>query len=248
MIEFNNNNNKYKYSSIIKKKNNLNVNSFTDVTNFKSFMTKIYSIMSLALLVTFLTSYLVVQNFFKLTNPIVLIQITGFSQILLVLYISYKLSKGIELKHGLVLLFIYSVAVGITLSILGLAYEPQMIFHALAITILFFIALCIVGYMTNYKLLSYGRMLFFALLFFLLVQIISSFLFPQMLHNPIIDFIGIIIFSFYTVYDYQSIRYAYNNISTKKELNTLIVGSVLMLYINFINLFLYILRLFSNKD
>lgn len=245
---FNINNNSNKYANIIKNKSNiLNYDILPNTGTFKSFMTAVFSCVSLSLLITFITGGLVFAYIDVIPNFRLLMMVSAIAQVGIVFFLSYKLRKGIKFFTGLIFFFIHSIFTGITLSVIAFVYNPEMIFHALAITTLFFVALCIVGHLTNYKMLSYGRMLFFALIFFVGIRLVSYFLFPTLVSNPLMDLIGIIIFGFYTVYDYQAIKYAYNNITDKKDRNILIIGSAITLYLNFINLFIYILRLFSRE-
>lgn len=220
---------------------------------FTQFMTKVFAIVALGIFVSFGVSFVIYENIFK----ILIFLGNGFRfafygifivQIIVVLVLSHKIKKGIALSTGLALFIFYSVLTGITFSVIGIAFSPSEIMHALLVCALFFTALCIVGHITDYKLLTYGRMIGFALIFFLIVQVISMLFFPGFLSSPIFDLIGIGIFSFYTVYDFQSIKYSYSVSTSESQKQGVMIGGALQLYLDFVNLFIYLLRLLSRKN
>lgn len=258
MIQFNKNSNN-KYASTIKRDNSDTIYQnpqtiYEDgyvAEGFTNFMTKVFLLMFVGLTVTAVIAYLALPYIVSIlisTRSMLPIYLVLGLQIAVVVFLGYKLKKGLNLISGSVLFLFYSFLTGITFSSILIAYKLNVIIHALAITALFFIALCIIGHITNYKILTYGKMLFFALVFFVVIQFISIVFFPNFVSNPLFDMIGILIFAFYTVYDFQAMKYAYTLTSSTTERNSLLIGSALTFYLNFINLFIYILRLLSKKD
>lgn len=258
MIQFNKNSNN-KYASTIKRDNSDTIYQnpqtiYEDgyvAEGFTNFMTKVFLLMFVGLTVTAVIAYLALPYIVSIlisTRSMLPIYLVLGLQIAVVVFLGYKLKKGLNLISGSVLFLFYSFLTGITFSSILIAYKLNVIIHALAITALFFIALCIIGHITNYKILTYGKMLFFALTFFVVIQFISIVFFPNFVSNPLFDMIGILIFAFYTVYDFQAMKYAYTLTSSTTERNSLLIGSALTFYLNFINLFIYILRLLSKKD
>lgn len=258
MIQFNKNS-KNKYASIIKRDSSEAHMYNPQVVyeegyvaeGFTNFMTKMFALMFVGLAITTVVAYFSLPYIISLlfsSGSIAIFYVIWALQIATVFFLGYKLRKGVSFSLGTGLFFVYSFLTGLTFSSILIAYKVDVILHALAITALFFAALCIIGHITNYKLLTYGRMLFFALVFFVIVQFVSFIFFPEFISNPLFDMIGILIFAFYTVYDFQAMKYAYTLTSSSTERNSLLIGSALTFYLNFINLFIYILRLLSKKD
>lgn len=244
--------------------NNFNVNAnnysqyYTSQTNilttdFRNYMTKMFAIVGLGVLVSTLIAYYVSSNFLTIffkfgRNTMYIMYGVMIAQIFSVIYLSYKLARGISFGFALAMFIFYTALTGITLSSVALLYTGKEIFHAFAVSGLFFIALCIIGHITNYKMLTFGKTLGFALIFFLIVQVVSMLFFPSALNSPIFDLIAIAIFAFYTVYDFQRVKYLFTLANTTEEKNRIMISGALNLYIDFLNLFIRILSLLSRKN
>ncbi len=251
-MNFNNNQNNIHYGNHNYNSDKYIYQSGTGELTFKNYITKMFAIVALGIFTSALIAFLININFINIINTfgnsfLYVMYGCGIFQIVVVLYLSYKLSKGVKFGFALGMFVFYSALTGITLSAITFVYKPSEILHAFLVTGLFFTALCIIGHITNYKLLKFGNMIAFALLFFLIVQIISLFFFPSIARSMLMDFIAIAIFAFYSVYDFQRVKYMFENSRSKRDLNTAMISGALSLYLDFINLFIRILSLLSRE-
>ena len=143
----------------------------------------------------------------------------------------------------------YSILNGLTLSVIGLIYAPEIIFSAFLGTLSIFVVLAIYGYFTKENLTRLTPILFAGLIALILVSIINIFLQSSGL-DIFISVIGVIIFTIFIAVDVNRIK---NNIigyavhEDSDILNKIEIVGALNLYLDFINLFLYILRLLGRR-
>lgn len=143
----------------------------------------------------------------------------------------------------------YSILNGLTLSVIGLIYAPEIIFSAFLGTLTLFFVLAVYGYFTKENLTKFTPILIAGLITLILVSIINIFLQSSGV-DLFISVIGVIIFTIFIAVDVNRIR---NNIITyavqedSEILNKIEIVGALNLYLDFINLFLYILRILGRK-
>jgi len=143
----------------------------------------------------------------------------------------------------------YSILNGLTLSVIGLIYAPEIIFSAFLGTLTLFVVLAVYGYFTKENLTRFTPILIAGLITLILVSIINIFLQSSGV-DLFISVIGVIIFTIFIAVDVNRIR---NNIITyavqedSEILNKIEIVGALNLYLDFINLFLYILRILGRK-
>jgi FtsH-binding integral membrane protein len=147
-----------------------------------------------------------------------------------------------------ILFVVYSILNGVTLSFVFLAYTLTSITSTFFITAGTFAAMSLIGYNTKKDLSGIGRYLLFALVGLIIASVVNIFLASSPL-QWLISFIGVIVFVGLTAYDTQKIKQMFLmygddvNESTQK---LALMGS-LSLYLDFINLFLYLLRFFGDR-
>lgn len=140
----------------------------------------------------------------------------------------------------------YSVVNGITLSLIFFAYTLGSIAFVFFITSAFFGFMSVYGAVTKQDLTSMGSMLFMGLIGIIIASVANWFFRSETLYW-IISFVGVAIFLGLTAYDSQKIKdYHLSYAGTPKERNVAIIGA-LTLYLDFVNLFLYILRILGKK-
>ena len=149
---------------------------------------------------------------------------------------------------GLFLLF--SFINGLTLSSIFLVYTSSSIASTFFVTGLTFGAMSAYGYFTKTDLTSWGKYLFMGLIGIIIASVVNMFL-----HNPAVDwlvsYIGVGIFVGLTAYDTQKIRRMGENMgeADSEQFSKIAVVGALTLYLDFINLFLMLLRIFGRgKD
>lgn len=205
--------------------------------------------MILGLLVTFLVP--VYMIFFN--DNLINFVIRGYyfiliAEVVLVMVLSARLEK-ISPMSARILFFVYSILNGLVFSIIGLAVgDIFLIGYTLAITIVMFTLLAIYGYTTKEDLSNYGGYLKTSLLTLLIVSVLNIFLKAPMLYW-IVSIGGVVVFSALTVYDVNKIKLLAYKISDgdQEMVEKLGIIGALELYLDFINIFLYLLRIFSKK-
>jgi hypothetical protein len=146
---------------------------------------------------------------------------------------------------ALALFFVYSATVGITFAMIFELYTKQSIFSTFAITAAMFGSLALIGYTTKKDLTKLGPILFAALIALIVATVVNIFVASSSLYW-ITTYAGVLIFAGLTVYDMQKIRkIGEQGIGGEQESKLAIMGA-LALYLDFINMFLFLLRIFGN--
>ncbi len=144
------------------------------------------------------------------------------------------------------LLFVaYSALTGVTLSSILLVFTGESVFTTFAVTAGMFGALAMYGTVTRRQLSGLGQFLFMGLIGVVLASIVGIFWHSDALQF-LISFVGVIVFAGLTVYDAQRLKELAFATNTGPTTGTTIVGA-LALYLDFINLFLFLLRFLGNR-
>ena len=214
-----------------------------------SYTAKTFGWMFLGLFVTFAASmalyltgafYYVVLGF----NGILPIAL-GVAEIAVVLYLSARIHKlSITAARGL--FFLYALLNAITFSSIFVLYDVSSLVFVFGMTSVYFGVMALYGYMTKADLSRIRPVLLFGLVALIALALLSLFI-PGL--DTGICLIGVVIFVAFTAYDTQKIRHNYVYFQGNPELlQKASIISALQLYLDFINLFLYLLRLFSRRD
>jgi FtsH-binding integral membrane protein len=171
--------------------------------------------------------------------------IVMFAPIGFVMLMSFGINK---LSFGaLVGLFIaYSALNGISLSFIFMFYNLGSIINVFLSTVALFAVMAIAGYTTKTDLTKLGSLLFIGLIGIVIASLINFFTHSSTL-SYICSFVGVIVFTGLTAYDVQKIKnLSYEDDGTVMYRKLSILGA-LTLYLDFINLFLFLLRLFGGR-
>lgn len=214
----------------------------------QEFMTKVYGWMVGGLLLTGLTAWYVFES--AITYMLIENTILFFALIIGELILVYVLSARINSlsKTTASLMFVgYSLLNGLTLSVIFLAYTAESIQNVFLIAASMFAALSIYGYTTKREMGGFGKFLYMGLVG-LVVAMIINFIIGSSMLNFVISIIGVIVFAGLTVYDTNKLKEMYllqfegDEVASKGA----IIGA-LVLYLDFINLFLFLLRLLGSR-
>ena len=225
--------------------NELRNTAAVSLTN--SVMRRVYFKMFLAMIVTAVTSVFVAGNeailtliFSSRVAPIVLLVL----QVGVVLILSGRIQK-LSTGTASLLFYLYSVLTGVTLSVILLVYTASSIAQTFFITAAVFAAMSIYGYFTSNDLSRFGSIMFMALIGLIVCSLVNMF-FKRSTMDWIISFAGVLIFIGLTAWDTQKIKYmtAYADESMVGKIATI---GALNLYLDFVNLFLYLLRFFGDS-
>ncbi len=209
-------------------------------------MAKTFGWMFIGLLVTFITGYVISMNPNMLLNVmsttgLILIVIIEFA---LVIFLSARITKMKPITAKISFL-LYSFVSGLTFSSIFVVYEITSIMFVFLITAILFAVMAAIGAFTKVDLTKMGTYLFMALLGVILCTIVNIFL-NSPSFDLIISIVVILIFIGFTAYDVQKIKNL-SEMNLIAEDNLAIYGA-LELYLDYINLFLHLLRFFGNNN
>ncbi len=217
---------------------------------FPALMKNVYLWMTLALVVTGMTAYYIainpafVQTIFETRGLFFGIII---AELALVWILGANIMRMSFSTAGLMFIA-YSILNGLTLSVIFLAYTAESIATTFFVTAGTFGAMTVVGYTVKRDLSTMGRILFMALIGLIIATIVNIFVASSAL-SWAITYIGVLIFVGLTAYDTQKIKemlLTYGSESNEQTMKLALIGS-LTLYLDFINLFLYLLRIFGDR-
>lgn len=216
-----------------------------------SFMTKVYGWMSLALLVTGLVALYVASN----PNLVAVIFGSKFvffgliiGELFLVGYLSAAVHK-MSATTATAVFIGYSALNGLTMAFVFLVYTAESIGSTFFITGATFAIMSVYGYITKKDLTAIGSLLMMALIGLVIATLVNMFFQNEMLYW-ITTYAGILIFTGLIAYDTQKIKEmnVIGNEGTEEDRKEAVMGA-LSLYLDFINLFLMLLRVFGRtKD
>jgi uncharacterized protein len=215
----------------------------------RTFMSKVYGWMSLALLITGFVAY------FVASTPSILKVVLGnmllfygliIAEILLVGYLAVAIKKMSAARATAVFIG-YSALNGLTMSFIFVIYTSASIASTFFITAGMFAVMSIYGFVTKKDLTGMGSFMMMGLFGIIIASIVNMFFKNQNLYW-VITYIGVIIFVGLTAYDTQKIKNMniIGNEGTDEGKKEAIIGA-LTLYLDFINLFLMLLRIFGNR-
>jgi len=230
-----------------------NVIQIEDADASRKFMASVFVWMFVALGISAACAYIfATPQFLRLlidpaTNSVNgLFYIAMFSPLAFVLIMSFGMNK---LSYGVlsILYILYSAVTGISLSIILLVYTPGSIIGVFLTTSLVFGIMAIAGYTTKTDLTKFGSLLFMGLIGIVIASVVNMFMRSEAM-GYFISYIGVAIFVGLTAYDVQKLKnigagIQYGEASAKKMA---LMGG-LTLYLDFINLFLFLLRIFGRR-
>ena len=213
------------------------------------FITKVFGWMSVALAITgAMAMYTATSE--SLLSFVFGSKITFFGLIILELVMVGFLSARIRRMNATTAtaIFIgYSLLNGLTLSSIFLVYTSSSIATTFFITAGTFAVFALVGYTTKTDLTRLGSLLFMAVIGIIIASVVNMFLGSSQL-DYIISFVGVLVFTGLVAYDTQKIKEMniIGNEGTDEDRKEAIMGA-LTLYLDFINLFIFLLRLFGDR-
>ena len=219
-------------------------------TSLQTYMAQVYGWMTCGLLLTAFVSW------FAARTPAVMElvfanRITFFGLIIAQLALVFVLSGMVQRMSGAVataLFMLYSALTGLTMASIFLVYTYSSIASTFFVTAGMFGAMSFYGYTTKRDLSRFGSLLFMALIGILLASLVNFWLKSPALMWAI-TYIGVVVFVGLTAYDTQRLKAIGENINVndKENLRRTSIMGALTLYLDFINLFLMLLRIFGNR-
>ena len=216
--------------------------------SFPALMSKVYLWMTLALVVTGMTAYYVASS------PAILYAIVSnqiafwglfIGELVLVFVLSSRI-MSLSFVTASLMFVIYSIMNGVFFSFILLAYTEQSIATTFLITAGTFGAMSLFGFVTKRDLSAMGRILFMLLIGLIIATVVNIFMKAEGL-ALILNYAGVVIFVGLTAYDTQSIKQMLQEHGDKEGAEKIALLGSLELYLDFINLFIYLLRILGSR-
>ena len=220
----------------------------------RSYMLKVYNLMALGLAITGVAAFLSFQ--FAFADG----QLTAFGQAIylsplkwvvilaplaMVFFLSFRINR-MSVSAAQTTFWIYAALVGLSLSSLLLIYTGQSVVQTFFITAASFGALSLYGYSTKRDLSAMGSFLVMGLFGLIIASVVNIFLGSSALQFAI-SVIGVLIFAGLTAYDTQRIKEMYYDADGAEVMGRKAIMGALTLYLDFINLFMFLLQFMGNR-
>ena len=218
----------------------------------RAYMLRIFSFMTVALVITGVSAFYASSAAFMNiiyteghVSPIGwLIQL---APLFMVFFLSYKI-QSMSVKAAKAIFWTYSVLMGLSLGPILNFYTGESVARSFFISASVFGAMSIYGYSTKKDLTSFGSFLMMGVMGILLASIVNMFMHSSGL-NFAVSVLGVLIFTGLTAYDTQKLKnlYFHSTGIDEDSATKLAIHGALTLYIDFINLFLMMLRFFGSR-
>lgn len=220
----------------------------------RAYMLKVYNLMALGLAITGVAAYLSFQ--FAFANG----ELTAFGQAIYasplrwvvilaplaaVFFLSFRINR-MSVAAAQTTFWIYSALVGLSLSSIFIIYTGQSIVQTFFVTAASFGALSLYGYTTKRDLSAMGSFLIMGLFGLIIASIVNIFLASSAVQFAI-SAIGVLIFAGLTAYDTQRIKEMYYEADGYDVAGRKAIMGALTLYLDFINLFMFLLQFMGNR-
>lgn len=210
---------------------------------------EVYLWMTAALIISGFSAVVTVQLpsllSFLYSSPYILLGLFG-AELLLVVVLTASLSS-ISFQTASLLYILYSVINGVTMSSILLLYTKESIAGTFFITAGTFAAMSLYGYTTQKDLSTVGNLCFMGLIGLIIASIVNLFMGSSTLYW-IVTYVGVLVFVGLTAWDTQKIKAMCMDLEPDTELTKKVaLMGALQLYLDFINLFLYLLRIFGKR-
>ncbi len=219
-------------------------------SSLQAYMAQVYGWMTCGLLLTAFVSWYAAQ-IPTILNLILSNQIIFFGLIIMQLGLVFILSSRVHHLSATVATFLfmlYSSLTGLTLSSIFIAYTYHSIASTFVVTAGMFGAMSLYGYTTKRDLSNLGSILCMAIIGIVLASLMNIWLKSSSL-MWVITYIGVLVFVGLTVYDTQKLKMIGEKLNTndKDNFSKCAISGALTLYLDVINLFLMLLRIFGNR-
>lgn len=228
----------------------------------RAYMLTVYNYMASALVLTGLMAYVtanvpalysLLYTFAKtpdgavhLTGQTMLGLIVMFAPLGLVFFLSFRINR-MKASTAQMTFWIYAGLMGMALASIMFVYTGTSIARTFFVTAAAFGALSVYGYTTKRNLSGMGSFLIMGVFGIIIASVVNMFL-----HSSMMDFIisvaGVLIFAGLTAYDTQKIKLMYLQADSSETATKKAIMGALSLYLDFINMFLFLLRLMGNRS
>lgn len=229
------------------------VQTVDDLTLSKTFLSAVFGWMFLGLLATAGTAWIFADSTSLMSLLITESGMTALGWVVIFAPFGFVLLMGFGFQKlsapAMVTLFVvYAILMGMSLSFIFLIYELGSIASTFLITAGMFGAMALLGYTTKTDLTKFGSILIMGLIGIIIASVVNLLIFRSSMMDYVISLLGVLIFTGLTAYDVQKLKRMGSSIDQSTELSRkLTIMGALTLYLDFINLFLFLLRFLGNR-
>jgi len=211
----------------------------------RAHMIRVYNYMAIGVALTGVVAWLTSQIVGPalLNSPLIWVFI--LAPLALVFFISFRINS-LSASTARMLFFVYAASIGLSLATIFFVYTQTSITRVFFISAAAFGALSVWGYTTKRDLTGFGSFLLMGLIGVIIASVVNIFLKSSGL-DWIISLVGVIVFAGLTAWDTQKIKEMYDPMDDGTVAGRKAVMGALSLYLDFINLFMLLLRLFGNR-
>lgn len=212
-------------------------------------LVNVYGWMAGALALTALVAWFVSNtNYWQMAiENQMLLWVPLIAELGIVFYMGMRLQQ-MAFRTMAVLMAVYSAINGLTMSSLLLVYTAESVASTFAVCSAMFGTMCFLGHTTKTDMTAWGKYFMMAIIGLIVASIVNIFLGNSMLAMGI-SYLGVLLFVGLTAYDAQKIRVMVeqNYYNRTLDMNKLALWGSLSLYLDFVNLFIYLLRIMGNR-
>lgn len=219
---------------------------------FNEYIVKVCSIMTIGLGITTVVAFLVSHFFEAMSNALggaflAVIIVAAIAEIIIAIVLGTSLTK-LSKQTAWVLYIVYSILTGVSLSGIFMEYTTGSVWLCFGVTAIMFASMAIIGHNTKVDMTKFSGLIRPGLIALIVATILNFLIFRSDFISWALTYIGIIMFLGLVAYDMQMLRNYYNAGFNNSEMSEkLMIMGAFQLYLDFINLFIRILRLFGKR-
>lgn len=217
------------------------------VLKLNHYLAKVLSTLALGLGISGFSAFLLTNYFVSILNIPFMWVISGILQISLVLIISLAVRKLSKFLTWFTFIS-YTFISGFNIATILLSFEITTIFTAFLITAIVFLSMAYIGYSTKFDLTKYSSYLMFGLVSLIILTLVNILIIKSSGLDLMMLYFGTLLFLGFVAYDIQYIRKLYYEaLNDEKMKEKLIILGALILYLDFINLFIRVLKIVADN-
>jgi uncharacterized protein len=214
----------------------------------RSYMLSVYNYMASGVLLTGIVAMLAYQSGF--TQSMVgspLMWVVALAPLAFVLVLSFGINK-LSTVAAQAIYWVYAAVMGLSMSTIFLAFSGTSIAQTFFATAAAFLGLSIYGYTTKRDLSGFGTFLIMGLVGIIVAMLLNAFVFQSSAMGMAISIIGVLLFAGLTAYDTQKIKSMYFYVQGTDFVGKSVVMGALTLYLDFVNMFTFLLNLLGSRE
>jgi FtsH-binding integral membrane protein len=214
----------------------------------RSYMLSVYNYMGSGVLLTGIVAMLAYNSGFTASmvgTP--LMWVVALAPLAFVLVLSFGINK-LSTTAAQMLFWVYAAVMGLSMSTIFLAFTQTSIAQTFFATAAAFLGLSLYGYTTKKDLSGFGTFLIMGVVGILVALLLNAFVFQSGAFATAISAVGVLLFAGLTAYDTQKIKSMYFYVRGTDFVGKSVVMGALTLYLDFVNMFTFLLNLLGSRD